>query len=92
MNEAILFREMRVEDADDVVDLVTRTFNAFIAPGYSSEGVQHFLSGMKPERLLQRAQEGDLFLVAEVKDEIVGTVSNCDGLLETDIFDLGNGF
>jgi len=75
MNDAILFREMRVEDADAVVELVARTFNAFIAPGYSSEGVQHFLSSMTPERFLQLAQEGDLFLVAEIKDQIVGTIS-----------------
>jgi ribosomal protein S18 acetylase RimI-like enzyme len=75
MSDATLFREMRAEDADGVVDLVTQTFNAFIAPGYSTEGVQHFLSGMKSERLLQLAQEGDLFLVAEIGDKIVGVIS-----------------
>lgn len=76
MNDNMVsFREMRAGDADAVVELVTRTFSKFIAPGYSAEGVQHFLSGMNPERLLQLAQEGDLFLVAEAEGEIVGVIS-----------------
>ena len=74
MNDAI-YREMRVGDVDAVVDLVTQTFNAFIAPGYSAEGVQHFLSGMESEKFLKRAQEGVLFLVAEIGDKIVGVIS-----------------
>ncbi len=75
MENAVSFREMKFGEEKAVSDLVVRTFNEFIAPGYSSEGVEEFLSYVKPESLRRIAQEGRLFLVAVMKDEIVGVIT-----------------
>ena len=74
MDDAISFREMKAGEEKAVSQLVTRIFNEFIAPGYSAEGVREFLRYIKPEILRQLAQEGHLFLVAAVKDKIVGVI------------------
>ena len=75
MDDTISFREMKVGEEKAVSELVTRTFNVFIAPGYSPEGVQESLSYVKPKALRKIAQEGYLFLVAAIKDEIIGVIS-----------------
>ena len=74
MVDKVLFRSMRAGDEDAVSELVIRTFNEFIAPGYSSEGIKEFLSGTNPEKFLWRVQQGQLILVAIVEDEIVGVI------------------
>ena len=74
MDDRVLLRRMRVGDEDAVSELVNRTFNKFIAPGYSPEGIREFLSGTNPEDFLRRVQQGQLILVAIVEDEIVGVI------------------
>ena len=74
MDDTVLFRKMKAGDEDAVSDLVIRTFNEFIAPGYSSEGIKEFLRGTNPEDFFWRVQQGQLILVAVVKDEIVGVI------------------
>jgi len=57
-----------------VCDLVVRVFNKFVAPCYSAEGIQRFLTSSSPERLRKRIQRGDLVLIALDKNTIIGVI------------------
>jgi ribosomal protein S18 acetylase RimI-like enzyme len=74
VHDTVIFREMKAGEERAVCELVIRTFNEFIAPGYSSEGIENFLGGVTPESLLRRVQEGRIFLVAVIKDQIAGVI------------------
>jgi ribosomal protein S18 acetylase RimI-like enzyme len=75
MDDTVSFREMKAGDENAVSKMVIRTFSKFVAPGYSSEGIEEFLGGATPESILHRVQQGRIFLVAVIKDEIVGVIA-----------------
>ena len=74
MDDTILFRKMRAGDEYAVSELIIRTFNKFIALGYSTRGVEQFLKGIRVEHVLARLQTGRLILVAVTKKGIVGII------------------
>ena len=43
MNHNIIFRELHSAEEDIVCKIVIDSFNEFIAPGYSSEGISEFI-------------------------------------------------
>jgi GNAT superfamily N-acetyltransferase len=60
---------------------VIRVFNEFVAPLYSPEGVQGFLSyGADPDQIRERLPAHRLLLVAELQGRIVGAIEirHCD--------------
>ena len=74
MDDPIKFRKMKAGEEKVVSKLVTKTFNEFIAPGYSAEGVREFLRYINPEALAQLVKGSCLLLVAEIDDRIVGVI------------------
>lgn len=74
MSDDIFLRKMKAGEEKSVCDLVVRTFNEFVAPEYSPEGVEKFLNGATPERISELLQEGSLILLAETGSEIVGVI------------------
>jgi predicted GNAT family N-acyltransferase len=65
---------MRPGEEPAVCDLVARVFEAFVEPGFSSEGVQEFLGYAEPDALARRVQDNHFVLVAVTGDEIVGMI------------------
>ncbi len=68
------YRFMKSGEETEVCALVSRSFNEFVAPGYSQEGVDEFLKYAQPDSLLRRSQTGHFVVVAQVQDTIVGMV------------------
>ena len=58
MNEPLIIRPMRSGEETQVVDLVERVFNEFIAPLYTQEGVAEFFKYAQADALAQRLRAG----------------------------------
>jgi 8-oxo-dGTP diphosphatase len=67
-------RFMEPGEEGAVCDLVARTFGEFVAPDYSTEGVQEFLEYVQPDALLQRSLGTHFTLLAVMQDQIVGMI------------------
>ncbi len=57
-------RTMLPGESQAVCEVVIRTFNEFVAPGYSAEGLSSFYQYVTPEALEKRLFEGHFILVA----------------------------
>jgi GNAT superfamily N-acetyltransferase len=55
----------------EIVDLVLRVFNEFVAPHYSQEGVAEFKKFVNAEALADRLRAGNIFLLAESGQKII---------------------
>ena len=78
MQDEIEFREMRQGEENAVWDVVNRTFNEFIAPAYSPEGVESFYKFVNLDSISQLFNEGYPFftaIVALFKRQIIGVIS-----------------
>jgi len=74
MQDEIEFRKMRQGEEGVVWDVVNRTFNKFIAPTYSPEGIESFFNYVRPDLISQRAMNSYLILVALFHNNIVGVI------------------
>lgn len=74
MESPISYRFMQAGEEGAVCDLVIRVFDEFIAPEYSPEGVQEFLSYIKPNLLWNRSRANHFVLVAVAQGEVVGVI------------------
>ncbi|MBN1260225.1 MAG: GNAT family N-acetyltransferase, partial [Anaerolineae bacterium] len=61
-------------DAERVIALVARVFNAFVAPAYAPEGVQTFFDYATVEGLRERSTQDHFVLVAEVGNKLAGMI------------------
>lgn len=60
---------------DEVFCLVKRVFNAFIAPGYTEEGVKTFFDIVTPQ-YIKSLYDRNGFVLAAVEDEkVIGTIA-----------------
>ena len=74
MTTLFTIRPLREGEEIQVCNLVARSFNEFIAPGFSEEGVQEFFKYANP-RALKKRMESDYFaMVAEFQGEITGII------------------
>ena len=67
-------RAIRAGEEVEVCNLVARSFNEFIAPGFSEQGVEEFFRYVNPRALHRRWRKGYHVLVAEDEGVIVGVV------------------
>ena len=74
MNHNIVFREPHSAEEDIVCKIVIDSFNEFIAPGYSSEGISEFNNYVQADVLRKRLRNGSYSFVAIDKDRIVGVI------------------
>jgi GNAT superfamily N-acetyltransferase len=78
MQNVIKFREMRQGEESAVWDVVNKTFDEFIAPTYSPEGVESFYKFVNPDSISQLFSEGYpdfTAIVALFKGKIIGVIS-----------------
>jgi GNAT superfamily N-acetyltransferase len=74
MNETLSIRPMQPGEETQVCELVTRVFDATVAPDFVPEGIQEFLSFVQPDALQKRSRTGYMTLVATLGDEMVGVI------------------
>lgn len=65
---------MEPEEYREVSDLVARVFRADVAPHYSQEGIDEFLTYASPDALLNRSRQNHFVLVARVEEGIIGAI------------------
>ncbi len=74
MGTNIHYRPMNAGEESAVCDLIARSFNEFVAPDYSAEGVQEFFRYAHPDALRERAQADHFVLVAEAGHDLAGMI------------------
>ena len=73
-NSKYTYRLMKTGEEEYVYDLILRVFHKYVAPTYSSKGIETFLSMLSPEFLKERDPE-KFTIVAVQKDQLTGTLS-----------------
>lgn len=74
MNETISYRLMESGEEAEVCHIVIETFNEFIAPLYSQEGIREFLRYVKPRLFIQRSRANHIVLIAKEQEKIIGMI------------------
>ena len=75
MNEHdVLYRAARPGEETAVSNLAARSFNEFIAPDFSEEGIDEFFKYANPRSLKKRSEDSHFVLVAEAGGEIAGMI------------------
>lgn len=75
MNEhGVVYRAARPGEETAVSNLVARSFNKFIAPEFSEEGVDEFFKYANPRAIAKRSGDSHFVLVAEAGGEIAGMI------------------
>ena len=74
MSLRIIYRKITAGDEVEVCNLVARSFNEFIAPGFSEVGIEEFYRYVNPRALHKRWRTGFHVILAEDKGMIIGVV------------------
>ena len=74
MNKIFEIRTLANGQEVEVCNLVARTFNEFIAPEFSEEGVEEFFKYANPRAFKKRLESGYLAMVAEIQGKLAGMI------------------
>ena len=74
MNQLNTIRPLADGEEIEVCNLVARSFNEFIAPEFSEEGVEEFFKYANPRALKKRNELGYLAMVSEIDGNLVGMI------------------
>ena len=74
MANTFTFRDIRPNEAIEVCNLVARTFNEFIAPEFSDQGVEEFFKYSNPREFKKRSESGYSSMIAESEGKTVGMI------------------
>ena len=70
---------MKESDVDCVYDLIIREFHEHVAPVYSNNGIDTFLSKISPTTLLEvNKGENSFVIVARQKNTLIGMLAVCN--------------
>lgn len=72
MSITIIYRQMKPGEEVGVCNLVVRSFNEFIAPGFTEQGLEEFFRYVNARALHKRSREGYLVILAEADGKIAG--------------------
>lgn len=72
--EGIVYQHFQEGQESLVSAMVLRTFDRFVAPGYSPQGVEEFLKYAAPDQIAARALRNYLVLAAWMGEEAVGMI------------------
>jgi GNAT superfamily N-acetyltransferase len=67
-------REIHSGEEEEACRLIRKSFDEFIAPGYSNEGVNEFLKYVNPDSMRERLADDSFALVAVADDVITGII------------------
>ena len=74
MTTLLTLRQVRRGEEIEVCNLVARSFNEFIAPEFSEEGIQEFFTYANPRDFKKRAESGYYSMVAESGGKLAGVI------------------
>ncbi len=74
MDSEILYAPMRKGEERAVMEVVHSTFDAFVAPAYSEEGVKTFRDFANEDALRERCNSGAFVFTARNEDALVGVI------------------
>lgn len=74
MSSPISFRPLNPGDEVEVCNLVARSFNEFIAPGFSEDGIEEFFRYANPRALAKRSRRDHSTIVAEADGGVAGII------------------
>jgi len=74
MTNSINYRQLKPGEEIEVCNLAARSFNEFIAPGFTEEGINEFFKYTNPRALKKRAESGYFAMVAESKGDLAGMI------------------
>jgi GNAT superfamily N-acetyltransferase len=74
MGESITYRLLHPGEEREASEMLVRSFQTFVAPDYSDEGVQAILDYIDPDALAERANKNHDTVVAVTNDQIVGLI------------------
>ena len=74
MSSPISFRPLNPGDEVEVCNLVARSFNQFIAPGFSEDGIEEFFRYANPRELVKRSLGNHFMVVAEADGGLAGII------------------
>jgi len=68
----IIYAPMQKGEEEAVMEVVHSTFDAFVAPAYSAEGIAAFRAFAHEDALKERCQNGDFVFTARNEEGLVG--------------------
>jgi len=74
MPNSINFRQLKPGEEIEVCNLAARSFNEFIAPGFTEEGIQEFFKYSNPRAFKRRLESGYFAMVAESQGKLAGMI------------------
>ncbi|MEK6223312.1 MAG: GNAT family N-acetyltransferase [Thermodesulfobacteriales bacterium] len=74
MRNICTVRKIRAGEEIEVCNLVARSFNEFIAPEFSEEGIEEFYKYSNPREFLKRAESGYFSMVSETDGKLAGVI------------------
>ncbi|MCZ6790334.1 MAG: GNAT family N-acetyltransferase [Candidatus Dadabacteria bacterium] len=74
MTNSINFRQLKPGEEIEVCNLAARSFNEFIAPGFTEEGIQEFFKYSNPRAFKRRLESGYFTMVAESGGKLAGMI------------------
>ena len=70
----IQIRSARLSEANSIIAMVLRSFDAFVAPDYSNEGIDCFHHEVTAESLENAINDDEIVLVALADADLVGVI------------------
>ena len=70
----LIYRDMQPGEETEVYNLIYQVFEEFIAPDFSQQGIDEFLSFASPEGLAARTQADNFVILALYQKQIVGMI------------------
>ena len=74
MRTVFTIRQTKPGEEVPVCNLVARSFNEFIAPEFSEEGIEEFFKYANPREFKKRSESGYFSMIAESESTIVGVI------------------
>ena len=74
MTTLLTVRKIRLGEEVEVCNLVARSFNEFIAPEFSEEGIEEFFKYSNPREFKKRSESGYFSMVAKSQDKLAGMI------------------
>lgn len=74
MTASFIIRPLRDGEEIFICNLVVRTFNEFIAPEFTEEGVEEFFKYSNPRAFKKRTESGYFSMVSEIDGQLAGMI------------------
>jgi GNAT superfamily N-acetyltransferase len=74
MINQIEYEIMKSGEEDQAIDIVSSTFNEFVAPEFSAEGIDEFFKYADAAALAERSMSGHFTVVAKNNDKLIGII------------------